>query len=244
MYVAKKKFGQNFLKDDFIKAQIIQAIPKLDENIQLVEIGPGLGDLTECILKQGFCLDAYEIDRDLIPILKERFGNFKFNLINADFLEVSINKDFFVCANLPYYVSSSIITKLIFDPFCKGMIVMIQKELAQRFLGDDYCALSVLVELTCSKHLVCDVAPSAFEPMPKVNSSVIKLVKDKQIDFNLDEFNKFLKQAFLNPRKKVLKSLNAYEEIFKQLNLDTNLRAHEISAKSFLEIFKKGLKNG
>lgn len=247
MIKAKKKFGQNFLKDELVKQQIIQAIPK-DLKSKLIEIGPGLGDLTAPILKSGFKLTSIEIDDSLIPILNERFNkeilSGDFTLINADVMSVKISDEpYFICANLPYYVSSQIILNALFDDNCTGMLVMIQKELADRFFGDDYCALSVITELLCEKSLVCEVPPSAFVPMPKVNSSVIKLIKKPNLMDKKDikGFNAFIKTAFNQPRKKMLSSFSNKEKVKKALDLlgiNENVRAHEVSVKSFLEIFK------
>ncbi|MBT0878842.1 16S rRNA (adenine(1518)-N(6)/adenine(1519)-N(6))-dimethyltransferase RsmA [Campylobacter sp. RM9333] len=247
MIKAKKKFGQNFLKDELVKQQIIQAIPK-DLKAKLIEIGPGLGDLTAPILKSGFKLTSFEIDDSLIPILNERFNkeilSGDFTLINADVMNVKISDEpYFICANLPYYISSQIIINALFDDNCIGMLVMIQKELADRFFGIDYCALSVITDLLCDKVNVCEVPPSAFTPMPKVNSSVIKLIKKPNLldKKDLKAFNSFIKIAFNQPRKKMLSSFSnktKVKQALDKLEIDENKRAHEISVKSFLELFK------
>lgn len=247
MIKAKKKFGQNFLKDELVKQQIIQAIPK-DLKAKLIEIGPGLGDLTAPILKSGFKLTSFEIDDSLIPILNERFNkeilSGDFTLINADVMNVKISDEpYFICANLPYYISSQIIINALFDDNCIGMLVMIQKELADRFFGIDYCALSVITDLLCDKVNVCEVPPSAFTPMPKVNSSVIKLIKKPSLldKKDLKAFNYFIKIAFNQPRKKMLSSFSnktKVKQALDKLEIDENKRAHEISVKSFLELFK------
>ncbi|MBZ7979656.1 16S rRNA (adenine(1518)-N(6)/adenine(1519)-N(6))-dimethyltransferase RsmA [Campylobacter sp. RM12642] len=247
MIKAKKKFGQNFLKDELVKQQIIQAIPK-DLKAKLIEIGPGLGDLTAPILKSGFKLTSFEIDDSLIPILNERFNkeilSGDFTLINADVMNVKISDEpYFICANLPYYISSQIIINALFDDNCIGMLVMIQKELADRFFGIDYCALSVITDLLCDKVNVCEVPPSAFTPMPKVNSSVIKLIKKPSLldKKDLKAFNSFIKIAFNQPRKKMLSSFSnktKVKQALDKLEIDENKRAHEIPVKSFLELFK------
>lgn len=246
MIKAKKQFGQNFLKDEAIKNKIIQAIPK-DLNVKLIEIGAGLGDLTAPILKSGFKLTSYEIDNELISILNEKFKkellDKSWTLINADIMKVKISDEpYFICANLPYYISSQIIMNALFDKNCVGLIVMIQKELALRFLGDDYCALSVITDVIANKKIICDVMPSAFEPMPKVDSSVIMLEKKPCVldKYELKAFNGFIKTAFSAPRKKMLSVFSNKEIVkkaFLKLGLNENLRAHEISVKSFLELF-------
>ncbi|PKN14786.1 MAG: 16S rRNA (adenine(1518)-N(6)/adenine(1519)-N(6))-dimethyltransferase, partial [Deltaproteobacteria bacterium HGW-Deltaproteobacteria-24] len=141
---AKKQFGQNFLKDDSILNKIIEAMP--NNNNRIVEIGPGLGDLTQRMLKYKD-MTAYEIDSDLLSILRSKFANEiqsqKLELIHTDVLDIwkqkkTLYKDKYdLIANLPYYVATNIILQAIEDDNCENIIVMIQKEVAQKFAAHE-----------------------------------------------------------------------------------------------------------
>ena len=258
---AKKKFGQNFLKDDSVLLKIIQSMPRNDNHI--VEIGPGLGDLTKKLVK---CKEvtAYEVDRDLYSILQTEFTNElksdRLNIILGDVLE-SWNKNsslyngkYDLIANLPYYIATNIILNGFNDNNCEHIIVMIQKEVADKFTalcGDkEYSSLSVITELISkeAKTLIV-VPPESFSPPPKVDSAVIYIKKDmdKKID---DDFNKFLKICFMQPRKKLIKNISsAYDKnllssIFNELNIVENSRPHEVNASLYSQIYIKVKQNG
>ncbi len=257
--VAKKKFGQNFLKDDNVLHQIIQSMPNSNRNI--VEIGPGLGDLTEKLLKVKK-VKAYEVDDDLSIFLKSRFNeelnSEKFELIENDVLscwkdDSLSNNEYDLIANLPYYIATSIILKALKDKSCKTITVMIQKEVALKFSAKpkqkEFCALSVLADTIADVKILFDVPPNAFDPMPKVVSSVIGFRKNIEYQdiFSQEElkrFEKFLAVAFKQPRKTLLKNLSqAYgkkdlNETFEKLELSSNIRAHEIDTKTYHRLFK------
>lgn len=264
MITAKKHFGQNFLKDNAILNQIIQAIPKNATNI--VEIGPGLGDLTKELLKLDISLVGYEIDRDLYEILSDKFADQiksqRYKLIVQDALKTwetsSLDtQNYFLVANLPYYVATKMILRAIDDEFCDGFIVMIQKEVAQKFSaqsGDkEFSALSILANLQGECEILFDVMPSSFEPPPKVVSAVIRMIKTEKnfksgaifgSETNYESFKKFLKICFLAPRKTLLKNLSSnfekdsLKEIFEKFDINPNARAHELNFALILKIFK------
>ena len=185
------------------------------ENRLIVEIGPGLGDLTNQLLQQRDVV-AFEVDTDLYPILENRFskelekGNFK--LIKSDILkywkENLIDKEYDLVANLPYYIATNIILKALKDENCKNILVMVQKEIAKKFtakVGEkEFSSLGTLSEtVSDTRELLFDVPPEAFSPPPKVISSVISI--SKSLFFNNNNFEKFLKVAFSQPRKKLIK---------------------------------------
>ena len=265
MIKAKKHFGQNFLQDKATLDKIIQAIPKDIENV--VEIGPGLGDLTFRLL-QIYKTTSFEIDCELFQILKAKFANEiqngQLKLFCKDALEQWQEEDglssqnYFLVANLPYYVATKMILNAIDDEKCLGLIVMIQKEVALKFSAKsrdkDFSALSILASLQGRCELLFDVDAKLFNPPPKVTSSVIKLQKTKKI-FGKDgifkdakqyeAFKAFLRAAFASPRKTLLKNLStnfdkkALEEIFEDLGLAQNLRPHELDVDSYLKVFER-----
>ncbi|MBR0071994.1 MAG: 16S rRNA (adenine(1518)-N(6)/adenine(1519)-N(6))-dimethyltransferase RsmA [Campylobacter sp.] len=262
MIKAKKEFGQNFLKDSVILDKIVQAIPNETSNI--VEIGPGLGDLTLRLLKISK-VKSYEIDRDLEKILTAKFAdeleNGRFELVLGDALEIWQNgglseKKYFLAANLPYYVATNLILRAIDDDNCLGFVVMVQKEVALKFSAtsknSEFGAISVLANLFGKCEFLFEVPPLAFEPPPKVTSAVMRLVKNEFLSehkkfANLDEyaeFKGFLRICFSAPRKTLFKNLsskfdkNLLNEIFANLQISQTIRSHELDFALFLKIFK------
>ena len=239
MIRAKKEFGQNFLKDEAVLNKIIQAIPENMQNV--VEIGAGLGDLTRKLL-EFYRLKSFEIDEDLYQILSAKFAqqiaSGELELVLGDALRIWQQGlecgEYFLVANLPYYVATKMILQAIDDELCSGFLVMIQKEVALKFCAKagqgDFSALSILADLAGGCELLFDVEPGCFEPAPKVTSSVIRLVKGKNFKpgveknagsldakscdrfQNLDEYEKFksfLRVSFSAPRKTLVKNLSA-----------------------------------
>ena len=255
MIRAKKKFGQNFLIDESIKHQIIKAIPNnLD---RIVEIGPGLGDLTQKLIQLSGKIECFEIDSELYEILLDKFASEileqKLKITNADALESwdeIARQEYFLVANLPYYVATNIILKALSDSKCKGLVVMIQKEVALKFsaqAGDsEFSALAILAGVRGDVELLFDVPATAFNPQPKVVSAVIRIIKDRNlIGEELVEFEKFLKSAFSSPRKTLLKNLSSYsqksliESFLAKHNLPLTTRPHELCVALYLKLFKE-----
>lgn len=257
---AKKRFGQNFLKDESVLFKIIESMPNNDNHI--VEIGPGLGDLTKKLVK---CKDvtAYEVDRDLYAILQTEFiqdlDSGRFELLLGDVLErwndgqSLYNSKYDLIANLPYYIATNIILKALDDDNCENIIVMVQKEVANKFsasAGDkDFSSLGVITKLVSIKsEIVLTVPPESFSPPPKVDSAVIYIKKDigKKVD---TEFKKFLKLCFCQPRKKLIKNISSLldmpllEALFDKLELKHTIRPHEVEA-SLYSLLYKGINNG
>lgn len=258
---AKKKFGQNFLKDETVLNKIIQSMPQNDNMV--VEIGPGLGDLTKKLVK---CKEvtAFEVDRDLYSILQAEFihelDSKRLNIILGDVLDqwknnqTLYNGKYDLIANLPYYIATNIILNALEDDNCEHIIVMIQKEVADKFTAvckdKEYSSLSIITELLCEKRYTLTVVPpESFNPPPKVDSAVIYLKKTEGEKLS-DGFKKFLKTAFLQPRKKLFKNLssaydkNILKDIFMQLNIDESARPHECEASLYSHIYTKVSENG
>ncbi|RXJ85059.1 16S rRNA (adenine(1518)-N(6)/adenine(1519)-N(6))-dimethyltransferase RsmA [Arcobacter cloacae] len=253
---AKKQYGQNFLKDTTILDKIIQSMP--NNNNYIVEIGPGLGDLTKNLVKYKD-LTAYEVDTDLIGILESKFAiqieEGKLKLIHTDVLEAwdkqkSLHDGRYdLIANLPYYIATNIILRAFEDKNCEHIIVMVQKEVAEKFTAKvndkEYSSLGIITELiSIDSKILFDVPPESFDPPPKIISSILYIKKD--MDKYLDkDFNKFLKACFVQPRKKLSKNLtsvidkNLISKIYEELNINDNVRPHEVSSSLYSQMYTK-----
>lgn len=258
--IAKKKYGQNFLIDPTILSKIIQSMPK--NNNHIVEIGPGLGDLTQHLVKYKDTT-AYEVDTDLIGVLKSKFAieidGKRFELIHTDVLKAWDEKgslyasNYDLIANLPYYIATNIILRAFEDINCENIIVMIQREVAQKFTAQvnnkEYSSLSIITQLVSNEaRILFDVPPESFDPPPKVVSSVLYI--SKKADVTLDKgFLKFLKICFLQPRKKLFKNLSStynkelLSNIYSELNIKETLRPHEVDVSLYSQLYTK-VKNG
>lgn len=228
---AKKGFGQNFLVDDNILKKIAYSLN--DKNYSgVIEVGPGLGSLTRYLVETYDQVLCYEIDTDMIMVLNDTIQSDKLMIKEGDFLKSNVSKDIEknfngpVCliANLPYYITSPILLKLLEEVReIKDIVIMIQKEVAERFVAKpntkDYNALSVLIQYFTKAEKLFDVSPSAFVPAPKVSSSVIHLcykdeewLKGKDLEF----FLKFNRNIFKQRRKTLVNNISASYPISKE----------------------------
>ncbi|HJU55505.1 MAG TPA: 16S rRNA (adenine(1518)-N(6)/adenine(1519)-N(6))-dimethyltransferase RsmA [Pyrinomonadaceae bacterium] len=224
----KKRFGQNFLADERVVEKIVREVgARGDETI--VEIGPGHGALTARLLEDAGRLVAVEFDRDLIPLLNEKFGaRANFELIEADALAV----DFCaiikpaprarVVANLPYYISTAILQRLVEQRACLAeMVLMLQREVVERLTAPPGASergyLSVLVEAYCEAEALFDVPPSAFRPVPKVWSTVVRLRVREQVAVGVRDQQllwRVVSTGFAQRRKTIFNNLrNAPDEL-------------------------------
>jgi|LSQX01.1.fsa_nt_gb 16S rRNA (adenine1518-N6/adenine1519-N6)-dimethyltransferase len=255
---AKKEFGQNFLKDKGVLEKIIQAMSDRKEII--VEIGPGLGDLTQCLLEKNSVI-AFEIDSDLCVFLKEKFAKEldeeRLILHQGDVIKQwdsessLISKPYILVANLPYYVATPIVLRALSDPMCHYIEVMVQKEVAEKFSAKSrskqYCKLSVIAQIFSKVKVLFDIPPEAFEPSPKVFSSVIVFKKeDTTFDaLHFRAFYDYLETAFSSPRKLWVKNLNKnYDkavliELLNEANISFQVRPHEIDPITHHHLFTK-----
>ncbi len=262
MIKAKKKFGQNFLKDESVLTKIIQAMPN-DDNL-VIEIGPGLGDLTKRLLHNCEKVTAFEIDLELCKYLKDTFSKEieqkRLELVCNDILkqwgESSLySQKYNLIANLPYYIATNLILKALDDKECQSIIVMVQKEVAVKFsshVGDKtYSALSILADSISKAELLFDVGAECFDPPPKVTSAVLKLTKFKNYEDlfenqkDLEKFKSFLKVAFSAPRKVLIKNLGQIAKkedlikVFESLDIPSNFRPHQLGGEKYHLLFKK-----
>ncbi|MDT5060430.1 MAG: rRNA (adenine1518-N6/adenine1519-N6)-dimethyltransferase [Acidobacteriota bacterium] len=218
---SKRRFGQNFLADERVVERIVREVsPREDETI--VEIGPGRGALTSRLVEKAGRLVAVEFDRDLIPLLDEKFGAHKnFTLIEGDALTVDLcamiapATQARVVANLPYYISTAILQRLIEQRAClKEMVLMLQREVVERIVAPPGTSergfLSVLVEAYCEAEMLFDVAPTAFRPVPKVWSTVVRLqMRQQRAVYGEDEWLLWLivSAGFAQRRKTIFNNL-------------------------------------
>ncbi|OCG63335.1 16S rRNA (adenine(1518)-N(6)/adenine(1519)-N(6))-dimethyltransferase RsmA [Gilliamella sp. GillExp13] len=252
-HFARKRFGQNFLHDDYIIESIVSAIqPKKDQ--ALVEIGPGLAALTIPISKHIDHLTVIEIDRDLANRLIENpFSNNKLTVIEQDALTFDFNqladqlgKPLRVFGNLPYNIS----TPLMFHLFEHTNIItdmhfMLQKEVVTRLVASPnskhYGRLSVMAQYYCQIIPVLEVPPTSFKPAPKVDSAVVKLVPYKEKPYLVNDIrilSRVTTEAFNQRRKTIRNSLsNLFTvEQLNDLNIDPNLRAENLTVQQYCQL--------
>ncbi|MEA4826753.1 MAG: 16S rRNA (adenine(1518)-N(6)/adenine(1519)-N(6))-dimethyltransferase RsmA [Clostridium sp.] len=250
-----KNLGQNFLIDDTVLEDIVEGA-EVSKDDFIIEIGPGVGTLTRELLKKSKKVCSIELDSDLIPILEEELKEFdNFQLIHKDALKINFDeiigeeKSVKVVANLPYYVTTPIIARLLKGNYkFHSLTIMIQKEVAERIDaepgGKDYGSLSVLVQYYCDTKIIRKVSPKSFIPQPKVDSIVIRLdrLSKPRVDIKDEElFFKVARQSF-NMRRKTLrnavKSLgiidsDKIEEAFQLANIDPQRRGETLSIEEF-----------
>lgn len=249
----KKKFGQNFLTDKNLLKSIVRDADVNGDDVVL-EIGAGAGALTEELAKECKRVVAFEIDEELQPLLEEKFnGVDNVEIVFKDFLSVDENSiDFLgggykVVANLPYYITSPIITKLFsFKNRPSEIVVMVQKEVGQRMVATekngDYGYFSALIQANSDAKITRQVNRKLFTPVPNVDSCVVKLVlKDNPYE---SEFFEFLKECFKMKRKTLVNNLEKYgkeniQTILKSLNLSLGVRADGLGVQTLYEIYKQ-----
>ena len=252
-----KSLGQNFLTDETVLEDIVDGA-KVDENDLVIEIGPGVGSLTAKLLQKAKKVISIELDSHLIPILETELGEVEnFSLIHNDALKVDFNeiigdeKSVKLVANLPYYVTTPIIIRLLKEDYnFKSLTIMIQKEVAERINAEPNCkeygALSLLVQYYCSSEIIRNVPPSCFIPSPKVDSIVIKLdkldkprvePKDKELMFSIirNSFN-MRRKTLWNGVKFLGLQKEDLEQAFKSANIDLKRRGETLSLEEFAKL--------
>lgn len=265
---ANKKLGQNFLIDENVIDTIANASQISKEDL-VIEIGPGLGALTEKLLKKAGKVIAIELDERMINILKDRFFIYEnFEIINEDVLKVDIEnlikenkeklnlKNAKIVANLPYYITTPIIMKLLEEKLdIESITVMIQKEVADRLTAipgqKDSGAITYTVYYYATSEEVLTVPNYSFIPEPEVESEVIKLSLRKEPVIKVkdeEKFFKLIKAAFMQRRKTFLNAIGnsglnvtkqEIEEILNQLNIDTKIRGEALTMEQFSQIVEK-----
>ena len=262
-FVFQKKYGQNFLIDTHVLEKIIKAADISKDDLVL-EIGPGIGTLTQYLCENAREVVAVEIDKNLVPILDETLSPYNnVTVLNEDILKVDIaslvekyndNKPIKVVANLPYYITTPIIMGLFENHIpLAGVTVMIQKEVADRIKAvpgtKDYGALSLAVQFYARPYIVANVPPNCFLPRPKVGSAVVNLipytnspysVRDERLLFTL------IRASFNQRRKMLVNAVANYEglsfgkdmisETLEALGLANDVRGEALSLEQFINI--------
>ena len=261
----KKKFGQNFIIDENIINNIVTKA-NVDKDTLVIEIGPGAGSLTYFLAKFAKNVLCYEIDTTLKEILRDNLKEYdNVEVIYNDFLKVNVLDDIkkyeykklYVIANLPYYITTPIIIKLIEDDInVDKIIVMVQKEVGDRFKAvpgtKDYSSLSVFLSYYYNIKKIMDVSKNVFIPKPNVDSIVVEFNKKEKKLNVMDEqlFFKLIKDSFEFKRKTLKNNLKNYDlekidKVLKKHKLDLNVRAEQISLELFVEIANElGGQNG
>jgi 16S rRNA (adenine1518-N6/adenine1519-N6)-dimethyltransferase len=258
---ANKTFGQNFIIDPSVVDRISD-LAQIDQNTAVMEIGPGLGGLTEYLCYKAKKVISIEIDEHMIEILRKTVGHFEnLEVIHKDFLQFDssswISKEkaaghtVAVCANLPYYITTPILFQLFESPVLPDSItVMMQKEVAMRFSAKpstkDYNALSVIVQYLFNVQLILNVPKQVFLPMPKVDSAVIRFTpKVKRNIENQEEFFALIKACFKQRRKTLTNNLSEYVkdrdkavELLNQSFIDPARRAETCDLDDFVRLYE------
>ncbi len=258
-FLIKKRLGQNFLKSSNICRKIVQAA-NINGGVVL-EIGPGFGALTKELLKKADKVVAVEKDKDLIPILQETFKDeLKLHILHGDFLDLNLEEivkenlkygSFKICANVPYYITSPIIVKILKCRLqIKSITLMLQKEAAYRICappGSRNCgAISVFVRYFAVPHLLFEVSKGNFFPKPQVDSAVVKLCINYERIYVKNEVNFFrlVRAAFSQRRKMLVNPVSSefkikkivLEDMLKSLCICSKLRAEHLTLNQFISI--------
>ena len=252
----KKSLGQNFLIDNNIKRKIVDSA-SIDSESLILEVGPGNGAITKLLVEKDVPVIAFEIDTRLKSELdKIKSDNLK--VIYGDFLNVNLDdvlknykySNIHLIANLPYYITTPIINKVISEVCIDEMIIMVQKEVGDRFKAKpgtkDYNSLSVFLQYYFDIEKVVLVSKNSFIPMPKVDSIVVKFTRKKELLYVKDEemFFKFVRDSFKQKRKNLRNNLREYdliklENALKKVNKDLTYRAEQMSLEDFVSVFNE-----
>ena len=269
-FAFQKKFGQNFLIDTHVLEKIIAAAGVTEDDCVL-EIGPGIGTMTQYLAEHARSVVAVEIDKNLIPILQETLKEYEnITIINDDILKVDINKlteeynggrPIKVVANLPYYITTPIIMGLFEGGVpIDNITVMVQKEVAERMQvgpgSKDYGALSLAVQYYADAYIVANVPPNCFIPRPGVGSAVIRLTRHKEPPVEVDDpklMFKLIRASFNQRRKTLQNGLNnspelpfAKDEIaaaIESLGVTPQIRGEALTLKQFADLSNYFIRN-
>ena len=259
----KKKFGQNFLTDHNILTKITQTA-ELSKEVNVIEIGPGIGSLTQYLLEEAAEVMAFEIDKSLIPILEETMAPYdNFTLVSADILKVDLlseiqkfknpNLPIKVVANLPYYITTPILMHMIESkiPFSE-FVVMMQKEVADRIAASPktkaYGSLSIAVQYYMEASVAFIVPRTVFIPAPNVDSAILKMVRREAPLVEVEDeewFFKTMHSSFVHRRKTLMNNLQAafgkeskpeIEKLLAQAEISPTIRGEALSIEEFAKL--------
>lgn len=248
---AKKKFGQNFIVDPSVVEKIARS-SGADKSTTVLEIGPGLGSLTQQLSFVAKEVISVELDSDMVEVLTNEMDYDNVTIIHQDFLDYDLNQlgnkeSLVVCANVPYYITTPILFKLIDSklPF-KQISLMVQKELGDRLVAQintkDYNALSVIMATLFNQKTIMNVDKRCFHPMPKIDSVVVGLfpkVWDKP--YSVETFFEFVKRAFTQRRKTLVNNLKPHINItptLEKLGYSLTIRPQELTQEQFIELYE------
>ncbi|WP_281819225.1 16S rRNA (adenine(1518)-N(6)/adenine(1519)-N(6))-dimethyltransferase RsmA [Vallitalea longa] len=259
-FAFQKKFGQNFLIDHHVLNKIVTS-SEISKDDVVVEIGPGIGSLTQQLAENAKHVIAVEIDKKLIPILEDTLSDYSnITIINEDILKVDLgklveeknnNKPIKVVANLPYYITTPIIMGLFEKNIpITSITVMVQKEVADRMRAEpstkDYGALTLAIKYYCDPYIVANVPPNCFIPRPKIGSAVIKLTKHTSPPVKVDNEKllfRIIRASFNQRRKTLINGLsNNLQEMFEKsdirqamdnIGLQSNIRGEALNLEEF-----------
>lgn len=251
----KKKFGQNFIIDENIVDKIAN-YAGLDKETLVIEIGPGAASLTTKLAQKSKQVLCYEIDKTLEPLLKENLKEYNnVDIIFNDFLKSNVTNDIekydykkvYVVANLPYYITTPIITKIIEDNInIDKIVVMVQKEVGDRFNAKvgtkNYNSLTIYLNYYYDIRKLMNVSRNVFMPKPNVDSIVVEFKKKENKKLkNKDLFFKLVRDSFKQKRKTLKNNLKEYDietinNVLKKYNLDVSVRAEQLSMDIFIDI--------
>lgn len=263
---ANKRFGQNFLIDDNILENIVE-VSNISKSDLVIEIGPGLGNLTEYIIDRAGYTLLVEIDSKMIQILNDRFKNKEnYILLNDDILKINLDEKIKeiekelniefdkikVVANLPYYITTPILFKLLQDESrIDSITVMVQKEVAQRMVAHsktkDYGILTLMVKYLSDSNIEFIVPRESFIPAPNVTSAIISLRKNKKYSVTNEKlFFELIHKSFAKRRKTMINSLylsnfngmdkEILNDIFNKVGIEKNVRAEELEIDDYIKI--------
>ena len=256
MLTPKKHFSQNFLTDYDVVTSSVDALNVKEEKV--IEIGPGLGALTQELLNRNYDVDAYEIDVDMVNHLKEEFKSYNnFSLYNEDFLKVDLSKyegkELKFISNVPYNVTTPIIEKIITSSLdIKTFEFMVQKEVYERLnvkeKSKDYSPINIFIDYVGKLSVVRKVSYKCYIPMPNVDSIILKIEFTNEINedplFN-KEFVKLVKGSFVSRRKTILNNLTNYfkskdkaVDILSKAHIEPSRRPESLALNDYLELTK------
>lgn len=244
----RKRFGQNFLTDQQIIAQIIAEISP-QKNDQIIEIGPGFGALTKPLLQIVDHLDVVEIDRDIVDKLNKEFPQEKLTIHAIDALKFNfstLGNKLRIVGNLPYNISTPLLFHLSqFSQYIRDMHFMLQKEVIERMVGipstADYGRLSVMLQYRFDMEYVFNVPAESFRPIPQVESAIVRMIPRHPSVMNAKNealFSQIVLAAFSQRRKTLRNTLKQYlkADDFNALDIDSGLRAENLSMENFIAI--------
>ena len=252
-HIPKKRFGQNFLTDQSVIYSLVEAIsPQVND--LMVEIGPGLGALTQPLLKKLNHLHVVEIDRDIISWMERFYPKDQIIIHNSDALKFNFSElaklspgnNIRITGNLPYNISTPILFHLLSNIDCiVDMHFMLQKEVVERMVAtpstSEYGRLSVMLQYRLKMEYLLTVPPEAFDTSPKVESAFVRCVPHETLPYpakNESLFAKIVTAAFGQRRKTLRNTLKEYldDDSFKEVDIDSGLRAENLSVEQFVSI--------